>query len=191
MRTTRPASIIIKFLVALLVVLLIGFVPLRELLYPEPEFEIAEAPLVTPLVVTPTPTILAAASVPETPAPTPLGPLVEIPNPIWAANRADNAILRIDPDQNEITGRVVLEGKLGPVTTGDGGVWAVVSSGRSQVNIIRLNADDLSITATIPIYSGQVTCLRGWGGLSLGRSGSFSGRSGWRWQYLAHRFTKQ
>jgi hypothetical protein len=160
MRTTRPASMIIKFLVALLVVLLVGFVPLRDLLYPKPEFEIAEVPLVSPRVVTPTATILAAASVPETPAPTPLGPLVEIPNPIWAANRADNTILRIDPDQNQVTGRVVLEGKLGPVTTGVGGVWAVVSSGRSQVNIIRLNSDDLSIAATIPIYSGQVTCLQ-------------------------------
>jgi hypothetical protein len=160
MRSPRSISLIIKLLIALLVVLLVGFVPLRDLLYPQPEIEIAEVPLVSPDVVLQSPTILAAASLPETPAPTPLGPLVEISHPIWAANRADNAILRIDPDQNQVTGRVVLEGKLGPVTTGDGGVWAVVSSGRSQVNIIRLNVDDLSISATIPVYSGQVTCLQ-------------------------------
>jgi streptogramin lyase len=159
MRAPRVTTLIIKLLLALLIVLLIGFIPLRELLYPHTADEIAQPP--NPIVVmTTAPPIRTPLSPLDTPAPTPLGPLVEQVDAIWVANRADGVLLRIDPRDNQITGRLTLEGKLGLVTAGEGGIWVAVTAEREQSRIIHLDPQDLSVIAVIPIYSGKISSLQ-------------------------------
>jgi streptogramin lyase len=157
MRALRPTTVIIKFLIALLVVLLIGFLPLRELLYPEPGIEMVEQPETAPIPVLPS--LTAVTTVPLKTV-TPPGPLLEMVEPVWAVNRADNTILRIDPDLNQVSGRVALEGAVGPIGVGEGGVWAAVTSNRGEVQILRIDPQNLTTAAVIPIYSGRVNCLQ-------------------------------
>jgi hypothetical protein len=159
MRARRLTTFIIKILIALLIVLLIGFVPLQELLYPTTLDDTAKPTDPSPIAPIPIPTQTPFSPL-ERPAPTSPGPLVEIAEPIWVANRADGTILRIDTNLGQVADRVSLEGKIGPVTAGESGVWAALTSGLNQSSIVHLDLHDLSIAATIPIYAGKITSLQ-------------------------------
>jgi hypothetical protein len=159
MRAHRLTTFIIKILIALLIVLLIGFVPLQELLYPQTFDDTAQPANLIPIAEIPTHTQTPYSPL-DRPAPTSPGPLIDITEPIWIANRADGTIMRIDTQLGQITHLVTLEGNIGPVTAGEGGVWAALSSGLHQSSIVHLDPDDLSIIATIPIYSQKITCLQ-------------------------------
>jgi hypothetical protein len=157
MRGMRPTTIIIRFLIALLVVLLIGFLPLRDFFVPAPAVEIGAVPDTPSPPATRTPASTQPAT--ATTAPTAPGPRIEQADPLFIANSSDSAILRIDPYNNEVTGRVTLEGSIDAIAADQGGVWIAITTGRYNVSILRLDPHDLSIQASIPIYNGWVRCL--------------------------------
>jgi hypothetical protein len=157
MRRPRPTIIIIRFLIALLVVLLIGFLPLREFLAPAPVDEISAVPSTPSPPATHMPTSTKPAT--ATTSPTTPYPRIEQAEPLFIANRADSAVLQIDPHTNEITGRVILEGSIDAIAADKGSVWIAITTGRYDVSILRLDSQDLSIQASIPIYTGWARCL--------------------------------
>jgi hypothetical protein len=173
MRAPRVTTLTIKLLIALLIVLLIGFVPLRDLLSPPTVDEIA-SPVLTAVVITPLTATATPFSALKTAAPTPLGPLVAKTDPIWVTNRTDQVLLRIDAGGNRISGQLALDGNIGPITVGEGGVWVALSSGHEQSRILHLDPDNLGTIAVIPVFSGKIRSLKAgagaiWAGIEPSR----------------------
>jgi len=149
---------VIKFLAALLIVLLIGFVPLRELLYPSQEEGTASLEPATDTLKLAEATSTAVNRL-DTPTPVPEEAVVVTVKPLWIANPSDGAVLRIDPLANEITGRVELDGGIEAVASDENSVWIGVSAARDLSQVVRVDAERLNITAMIPIYSGRIHCM--------------------------------
>jgi streptogramin lyase len=159
MRVQRLTTLIIKFLIALLIVLLIGFLPLRDMLYPRPEYESEGVITATPTLHLPDPTTTPITRQ-NTPDPAQIEPVVEQIEPLWIPNHSDGVVLRIDPRLAEITGRIEVDGTLDAVAAGESGVWLAVTTERNLSQIVRIDPEDLSSVAVIPIYSGKIRCLQ-------------------------------
>ncbi|MBI9042992.1 MAG: SH3 domain-containing protein [Anaerolineaceae bacterium] len=92
----------------------------------------------------------------ESPTETPMPKALE---PIWVINQADRAILRIDPDSNEVLIKIHIGGLPKALAVGDDSIWVVEAIDDERSNVLRINTAMNQVTSSIPIIQGAATSL--------------------------------
>ena len=101
---------------------------------------------------------------------------------IWVTNPTDRTIVRIDPVSNAKIASIDLGGEVGPFAFTPNGVWVVEIPDKQSRNLIRIDTNTNTPSASIPVPSAPLTCLADgaggvWGGLA-GQDGKTTGMPG-------------